>query len=299
MPGSRWSFDNTIEGVEKLMPTAESSSSFDPVLFILDGEPVALDTRRNPFLYNENGHSRHLPAPRGTLIQPAEELPAVSMGRRYAGIRSREKTIGTGTGAYEITEFDFGVEEVHYEPLWATRETSQAFGMTLLKNDESISFVYDGLVASEYTYGAFAGYQSPYIGTKRRRELLTVNATDLEYHAFPHVFCSQDELPLVISVARYRPARREIWLADLWVHPGDCLYVPPKHFREEYVDLHGNRNSARACWGHETKSSLATHTTLGDKAVFDAPATKPHYHEEKHPTVHSTPHGYETPRAGW
>jgi hypothetical protein len=278
----------------KVMPTQEDLSFFDPVLFIRDGKPKPVDTVRNPFLYNKKGHTSHLPAPRGKLIQPAEELPDVSMGRRYSDIRSRKKTINPGPYAYKITEFDFGVSEVHYEPLWATRETAQAFGMTLLRNGESVEFSYDmGLVSCQYTYGVFAGYQSPYIGKARRRELLAVNATDFEYHAFPHVFCSQDELPLVISVARYRPSRKEIWLADLWVRPGDCLYVPPKHYSDQYVDVHGNRNSARACWGHESKNSLVTHTTLGDDAVFSAEATKPHYHEEKHPTVHPAPGDFE------
>jgi hypothetical protein len=280
------------------MPTEENASPFfNPVLFIRDGEPTPLNTRQNPYLYNDNGHGYHLPAPRGTLIQPAEELPDASMGKCYSGIRSWKKPIETETGSYEITAFDFGVEEVHYEPLWATRETAQAFGMTLVKNHESMELVFDGLMTCEYTYGAFAAYQSPYIEMKRRRELLTVNATDLEYHAFPHVFCSQDELPLVISVARYRPARKEILLADLWVLPKDCLYVPPKHFSEQYVDLHGNRNSALACWGHLTKNSLVTQTTLGNNDVFKDPKTKPHYHEERHPTVHSFPRGYKMPQA--
>jgi hypothetical protein len=121
---------------------------------------------------------------------------------------------------------------------------ARAFGITLLHHDESLKLTFDGLVTCDYEYGAFAGYQSPYIGSDRNRQLLTLNATDLEYHAFPHIFCSLDSLPLVTSVARWRSKRREIWLADLWVRPGDCLYIPPKHFKKDYVDMHGNRNSA-------------------------------------------------------
>jgi hypothetical protein len=83
--------------------------------------------------------------------------------------------------------------------------------------------------------------------------------------------------------------KREILLADLWVRPGDCLFIPPKTYSKEYVDMHGNRNSAFACWGVDGKSSLLTETTLGDDAVFQAAATKPHYHEEKRPTVHTKP----------
>jgi hypothetical protein len=145
------------------------------------------------------------------------------------------------------------------------------------------------MVSTPYTYGVFAGHQSPYIGSDRNRELLSVNATDLEYHAFPHFFCSQDSLPLVISVARWRAAAREIALADLWVPSGNILYVPPKTFSTNYVDMHGNRNSAYACWGIDGKSSLQTETALGNDKVFSAPATKPHYHEEKRPTVHTRP----------
>jgi hypothetical protein len=271
-----------------------TSSDFDPVLFIQDGIPVPIDTKTYPYVYNSHGHTYHLSEPKGTLIKVAPDDPSLSLGNRYAVVSAKQRTIGTGTSAYEITEFDFGVSEVVYEPLWATKETARAFGMTLIEHQESMRLVFDGLVSCDYVYGAFAGYQSPYIGSDRRRELLTVNATDLEYHAFPHVFCSWDSVPLVTSVARYRPRKKEIHLADLWVRPGDCLYVPPKKYSEKYVDLHGNRNSARATWGLDGKSSLITTTTLGDDAVFSAKETKPHYHEEKHPTVHSAPQGYAT-----
>jgi len=73
------------------------------------------------------------------------------------------------------------------------------------------------------------------------------------------------------------------------VQPGDCLFVPPKVTRSDYIDMHGNRNSAHACFGSADKLSLTTQTILGNDQVFSAYATKPHYHEEKHPTVHTTP----------
>jgi hypothetical protein len=276
-----------------------ASSDFDPVLFIRDGQPIPIDTVVNPYVYNSHGRTYHVPEPRGTLIKPTPEDPELSLGRRYSVVRAEPKTIGTGDSAYKITEFDFGVDEVVYEPIWATKQSAQAFGMTLIHHHESMRLEFDGLVACDYTYGAFAGYQSPYIGSARRRELLTVNATDLEYHAFPHLFCSCDSLPLVTSVARYRPRKREIYLADLWVRPGDCLYVPPKKFNGRYTDMHGNRNSARATFGAEGKSSLLTSTTLWDDAVFAGDATKPHYHEEKHPTVHSTPPGFTPGSSQW
>ena len=49
------------------------------------------------------------------------------------------------------------------------------------------------------------------------------------------------------------------------------------------------RNSAQAARYVDGKQSLGTNTTLGDDAVFAADAAKPHYHEEKHPTVHTRP----------
>jgi hypothetical protein len=264
---------------------------FDSVLFILDGTPIPIpeDCR---YVYNDDGHTHHLKDPKGTLIPVAPEDPALSRGQRYSGIDHTEKTMDPGTKwEYILTEFDFHADPVVYEPMWADQTTCQAFGITLLQPGQCLPFSEPGMVKSLYTYGVFAGYQSPYLGSDRSRELLSVNATDLEYHAFAHIFSSQDTVPLVISVARWRPAQREIHLADLWVREGDCLYIPPKHYSETYVDMHGNRNSAFACWGLTDKSSLLTETTLGDDEVFAAQATKPHYHEEKRQTVHSRPTG--------
>ena len=172
--------------------------------------------------------------------------------------------------------------------------------MTLLKSGERIRFPYDGLVRAKYTYGKWAGYQSPYIAVKRRRELLTVNATDLEYHNFAHVFFSQDKLPLVISVARWRPLVHEIWLADLWLAPGDALVLPPKKGwdaelppgsdpRLKVIDMHGNRNSALACWFRDDQNVVQTETFLANADVFKAAGTRPHYHEEKTATRHTPP----------
>ena len=272
---------NTGDSGEKPM----ADRYFDPVLFIGDGDCVTVDTKQTPYLYNQDGRGRHVPNPIGKLIPPAPERPDLRMGMCYPNVRHWTKKIPNKDGStYEITEFDFGAGKVRYEGLWATFETAQAFGMTLLRSGESIQFVHDALVAScQYTYGAFAGYQSPYIDIPRRGRLLTVNATDLEYHPFPHAFCSQDTLPLVVSVARYRPAEAAIWLADLWVRQGDCLYLPPKYPRADYIDMHGNRNSARACWGQDAKDSLVTQTSLDTKL----PGVQ--YHEERHPTVHGVP----------
>jgi hypothetical protein len=260
---------------------------FNAVLFILDGQEVPIDTTANPFIYNDNGRATPMPAPRGTLIQVSPDDPSLRLGQQYSNIKSSLEQMGQGQWAYDLVEFDFGVSQVVYQPMWATKENTPAFGMTLLHSGESIAFQYDGIVTCQYEYGAFAAYQSPYITNSH--DLLPINATDLEYHAFPHFFCSQDSLPLVTTVARWRPSERAIWLADLWVQPGDCLFVPPKVTRTDYIDMHGNRNSAHACFGSAEKLSLTTQTILGNDQVFSGYATKPHYHEEKHPTVHTTP----------
>lgn len=47
--------------------------------------------------------------------------------------------------------------------------------------------------------------------------------------------------------------------------------------------MHGNRNSARACWGQDPKDSLVTQTSLDTRL----PGVQ--YHQEKHPTVHAVP----------
>ena len=67
-------------------------------------------------------------------------------------------------------------------------------------------------------------------------------------------------------------------LADLWVQKGDLLFVPPKVYSDEYTDMHGNRNSAFACWGVDGRRVLETRTMLADEAIFTAEETRPHYH---------------------
>lgn len=271
--------------------TAPWNPAFDPVLFIQDGTPVNLDPKL-PWMYNNDGQTEQVAQPKGEVVPILPDDPSLSRGRRYTGITWKERTINEGTEwAYTLTEFDFktGGKPVEYEGMWADRDTCRAFGITYVKSGQCIPFQYDGMIKSQYTYGVFAGYQSPYIEKDKRRQLLTINATDLEYHAFPHIFASQVSLPLVISVARWRPEAKEIWLADLYVNNGDCLFLPPKQYQERYVDMHGNRNSAYACWGLLGLDSLQTETTLGNAAVFDAPATKPHYHAEPCPTVHLKP----------
>ena len=262
--------------------TWPAGSAFDDVMFIIDGTPQDIDPN-TLYVYNKDGHTHHVVDPIGKPISVTPEDPSLSFGQPYKGIDYWEKPME----GYTLIELDFHVESVAYTALWADKLNCQAFGITLLQSGESLPFHFDRMVKTPYTYGVYAGHQSPYIGSARRRQLLTVNATDLEYHAFPHIFSSQDSLPLVISVARWRKEKREIYLADLWVKPGDCLFVPPKTPSDMYVDMHGNRNSAFACWGDDDKNCLLTETTLANEQRFAE--EEPHYHEEKHSTVHSRP----------
>ncbi|MGY2200734.1 hypothetical protein [Pseudomonas gingeri] len=278
---------------------------FNSVPFIEDGAESPLDTRTFPFLYNDQGLALPCREARGRRIPPAPDRPELERGKKYTGISWETRKVPTATGSYEIKEFDFHAREVYYEPLWATEETAQAFGMTLLKNGECIRFEYEKLMLGQYTYGKWAGHQSPYLGPARQRELLTYNPTDLEYHNFAHVFFSRyTRLPLVISVARWRPYVNEICLADLWVKPGEALVLPPKTFpspptteaerRLKIVDMHGNRNSALACWFKDGEDCLLTETILANPELMASEVGRPHYHEEKTPTRHELPPGYPT-----
>ncbi|NVZ53125.1 hypothetical protein HX792_22475 [Pseudomonas sp. B6002] len=280
--------------------------TFNCVPFIGDGDEVDLDTRSFPFLYNDHGLARLKPAAEGRLIQPAPQNPELALGALYTGVTWEPREIPTASGSYTIKSFDFHAREVRYEPMWATEETAQAFGMTLLRSGECIHFDHAQLILGQYTYGKWAGHQSPYLGPARQRELLTYNPTDLEYHAFPHAFFSRHgRLPLVISVARWRPFVEEIRLADLWVRPGDALVLPPQYFPEalllgapaeqkrlKVVDMHGNRNSALACWFKGGDDALLTETILANADLMKSEAGRPHYHEERAPTRHETPEGF-------
>ena len=276
-----------------------SNETFDAPIFIEDGPYIDLLPREYPYLYNDHGHGRQSRQPFGTEISIAKDNPDLERGIKYKGISHQPKIIPNDGHPYQITEFDFKTPEVHYESIAATRESVQAFGMTLLKSGECLRFEYEDMIMAQYTYGKWAGHQSPYLGSRRQRELLTHNPTDLEFHDFPHVFFSQDDRPLVISAARWRPYVQEISLADLWIAPGDAVVVPPKtrpvppteklpddKARRIIIDLHGNRNSALACWGTD-KAALTTTTILGNPHTMKT--HEPNYHEETKPTRHLYP----------
>jgi hypothetical protein len=238
---------------------------FDPPVFEIAKAEKQVDISKTPFLYNEDGKPTYVEAPPKdvTLLEPAATNPAVAMGNEYVvsevvGIKK--------TPPYGIeTQLGFIADEVVYEPMWATRAVAAAFGTTLVERGQAVrlSSPVAKLSQIEYEYGVFAGHWSPY--QEKSNKLITFVITDLEHHDFPHVFASTDSnLPLVISVGRYWPALNKIRLADLWVPRGSALYIPPKPAvpGQECVDLHNNRNSARACWGRLDRNTLMTDTLL-------------------------------------
>ena len=235
-----------------------------PILEIEKGsESISLDA--TPWFFNDNGVPRYLsePPPHALRIEVAPTDPDVAMGREYvvSEILSRKPDAPYGTE----TQLGILADRVTYEPMWATHAVVAAFGITLVKPGQAVLLEspVSQLAQNEYEYGVFAGHWSPYQNTGDR--LLSIVISDLEHHDFPHVFASTDPAsPLVITVGRYWPGRSILRLADLWVPRGMALYIPPKPtiIGQKCIDLHNNRNSARACWGELERSSVTTHTLL-------------------------------------
>lgn len=245
--------------------------TFDAPRFIKEIRETAVDTVQTPFFYNDGGAPTFVnQPPAGVMpLTPAMTNPALAMGSEYV---VAEVLKVQATPPYGIeTRLGFAAEEVVFEPLWATREVAEAFGITLVESGQAVllSSPVVELQQIEYEYGVFAGHWSPYQDTGNT--LLSVVCTDLEHHNFPHVFASTDpHQPLVISVGRYWPRLGRIRLADLWVPQGKALYIPPKPASSslECLDLHNNRNSARACWGDIRQNSITTHTLLQTTGGF-------------------------------
>lgn len=238
---------------------------FDAPVFEIEMGKVSVDIIKTPFFYNDDGQPRYLgELPNGkTPLVPATTDPDVAMGREYvvSEVIDLEKPAADGNQ----TQLGFIADEVVFEPMWATRDVAAAFGITLVEAGQGVPLTspVQNLSQIEFEYGVFAGHWSPYQNTGNK--LLTVVCTDLEHHNFPHVFASiDDHFPLVISVGRYWPKLCKIRLADLWVPQGSALYIPPKPASAglECLDLHNNRNSARACWGDIEHNSVTTKTLL-------------------------------------
>lgn len=256
----------------------------DAPVFIKEKHEVTVDISKTPFLYNKKGSPTYVKKPpKGvTPLVPAPTDPNVAIGREYVV----SEVVGVKkTPPYGVeTQLGFIADEVVFEPMWATRDVAAAFGITLVEPGQVVPLSSPVVKLSqiEYEYGVFAGHWSPYQNTGN--QLLTVVCTDLEHHNFPHVFASIDpSLPLVISVGRYWPKLRKIRLADLWVPRGSALYIPPKPALpdQECLDLHNNRNSARACWGSLEQFSLTTDTLLQAKNGYF------YWYWNATPTVHT------------
>ena len=262
---------------------------FNAPLFDRELTEITVDIEQTPFFLNNRGHPTYL-ASLGAgihLITESATNAKMTMGNPYA-VPSEISTITTDWG--EQTELDF--EEQHFEfmPLVATKETAAAFGITLVHAGEAIQIHSNQKRLSEiqYEYGMMAGHYLPYENATSNlngcKTLTPFVITDLEHHDFPHIFSAtdQDQLPLVISVGRYFPNLGKIYLADLWVNPGDVLYIPakPKYSNPEFIDLHNNRNAALACWrGDSNKSTLTTHSLLDTHGHF-------YWYWNRRPTIH-------------
>lgn len=243
----------------------------DPPLFEVDrfSQPVSL--ARTPYFYNDDGRPVYLAEPPAGVVplQSAPTDPDIAIGYEHlvAEVVGVKQTPPYGVE----TQLAIVGDTVSYQPLWATPAIAAGFGITVVGPGQAVrleSPVPD-LADVEYEYGVFAGHWSPYQGTGNR--VLSVVCTDLEHHDFPHVFASTDpSAPLVISVGRYWPRLARIRLADLWVPRGWALYIPPKPAvpGQACIDLHGNRNSARACWGDIGRDSIVTHTLLQPTGGF-------------------------------
>ncbi|HVH41045.1 MAG TPA: hypothetical protein VM925_01840 [Labilithrix sp.] len=259
------------------------NTHFDPPVFEIAGVTKDVDIAITPFFYNDGGAPRYLAElPKGAVLVPtAPSDPSLEKGRAY---EVPDVIAVKDDKEYGIeTELGLLADSVVFEPFWATRDAAKAFGITLVEPGQAVRLEcpVNKLADIEYEYGVFAGHWSPYQETGNR--LLSYVITDLEHHDFPHVFASTDpEVPLVISVGRYWPKRRKLCLADLWIPRGSALYIPPKPalLGMECVDLHNNRNSARACWGHLKKDTLSTHTLLQTDGYF-------YWFWNAKPTVHT------------
>lgn len=238
---------------------------FDPVLFIKEDAPTSVDLSQTPFFCNIHGFPHYCAEPPTglQLLEPAASDPTAVIGNAYRVLSATTTHPDPKYG--NQTRLEFQADQVEYEAIAVTHQTAAAFGMTLIEPGQGIRITspQPHLSLVDYEYGMFAGHRSPYEGTGYR--LLGKVCTDLEHHDFPHVFTSIDpHLPLVISVGKYWPQQQKICLADLWLPRGMALYVPPRPNLpgQTCLDLHGNRNSALACWRGIERSSVKTQTLL-------------------------------------
>ncbi|OTG92105.1 hypothetical protein [Acinetobacter sp. ANC 3813] len=267
-----------------LKTTALQQTAFEPLLLDREKRKKEISLSENPYFYNDQGAPSYLmnvPSHAQLIEKPTIHMKA-RLGKQY---KVRQQLGSSNSPEFGMqTQLDFEGEYFEYEAMWATADTAAAFGITLIQPGQAIRIVNESphLAHIDYEYGKYAGYWCPYLeaGLTAGKTLFPFVSTDLEHHDFPHIFASTDqELPLVISVARYFPKDGKIYLADLWVKRGDALYIPPKPIDQlKFIDLHNNRNSALACWGGVNnqlqshgmarKTAIETETLLQEDGYF-------------------------------
>lgn len=236
---------------------------FDAPLFIRECERTEVNLSQTPFFCNIGERPVYVKKLPDDIkeVKPATGKLADRLGTKYQVSAKECRCLPSDYG--EQTRLELVADTVVYKAMRATAESAAAFGMVLVERGQGIrvSSPVPKLSQIDYEYGMYAGHRSPYRGTGY--SLLNRVCTDLECHGFPHVFAAIDpHLPLVISVGRYWPNEAKIYLADLWVPCGSALYVPPKPEGQSHLDLHGNRNSALACWRGWGPDRIRTQTLL-------------------------------------
>ncbi|THJ34309.1 hypothetical protein E8K88_07275 [Lampropedia aestuarii] len=248
-----------------------SQDYFEPTLFVKEHSRDPVDLQKTPFFCIVDGKPDYLTElPSNILeVQEARADGSVRMGNPYQVYAQTTRAPEPEYG--DQTELLIDATSVQYAPLIATRDTAAAFGLTLIEPGQGIRIhgPTEDMAQAQFEYGLFAGHRSPYQGTGFH--MLGQVCTDLEYHDFPHVFVSTDpHQPRVVSVGRFWKKLNTICLADLWLPRGFALYSPSRGdgMQADFLDLHGTRNAALACWPGLKQASIHTHTLLRVKGGY-------------------------------
>src|SRR5215468_2293021 len=81
-------------------PTTKYFNPVDPLLFDASQPWVEIDSKKDPYIYNDSGKPVPVPQVQGTLIPQADEWPEARLGQVYHGITWQVKTIPTDTSSY-------------------------------------------------------------------------------------------------------------------------------------------------------------------------------------------------------
>ena len=133
--------------------------NFDAPQFIVGGTAESVDIALTPFYYNNGGVPTYVatvPANVEVLV-PAPTNPDLVRGypHRVTG------TVGVKNSSWGMeTQLGFTNDKVAYEPMLATRENAEAFGITLVEPGQAIQVTcpVPNLEQVPYNYGVFAGH---------------------------------------------------------------------------------------------------------------------------------------------